>query len=317
MREPDFVYGIVPDRGEYGFEVQPSAADRLVVTRVLKLASSFEWTGLVSPDAVAIALDPGSPSLVARYTTDPRDPDGRISLSLQVWIAHDELVIASLVDELWPDQRLSVSKQQYMQSTGRRVCGPENSFAASGFENVSGQQATTRALVSGRPQGSRPNATISSRSRNVSSLALKAFATLMTLLSFGLAGLCFDFHQENDRNNREAVQYAAQRDQAKEDLKKSQDGVAAQTQQHTRAVKSLKLDIESLKAEATSRVAEVSRLMEVINSDTNKVDQVELDALRELRQKVEGNLKTAQDAIDRMKNPLPKKRNLLSDPSGI
>ncbi len=316
MREPDFVYGIVPDLGEYGFEVQPSTADTSVVTRVQKLAASVEWTGLVPANSVAIALDPGNPNLVARFATDPRDPDGRISLSLKVWIENDEFVAASLVDELWPKQGMSVSKRQFMESSGRRICGPENSFGASGFEFAWGHQSTKRTIATSRPQGSRPSATKGPRGSNASSIALKAFATMMTLLCFGLSGLCVYLYQENDRNNQEAVRYAGQRDTAVDRLKEVQDSFDQQSQEHAKEANSLREKTVSLETEAASKDAVVSRLKKVIQSDPDKVDQGELEELRDFRQIVQENVEAWQASIDRINNALPKERTWLSDPVG-
>ncbi|PAY16335.1 hypothetical protein CKO51_27160 [Rhodopirellula sp. SM50] len=316
MRDPDFVYGIVPALGEYGFETQPPDVDTRLNARVQELASSFEWTGLVTSDPVAIAIAPASQILVARYTTDPRDPDGRISLSLNVWIAGDESEAFSLIDELWPRQETSVTKQQFLESSGRRVVGPEKSFVATGFDHAWGAQSSKRSLPKSRSQITRPVAESDSRHMKSSSPMLKAFAALMTVLCFGLAGYCFYLFKENNRNNDDAVQYAQQRDDAQDQLKAIQDGISERERKYADEKNSLESKIESLNSTREELEAEVTRLTRVIASDTDKVDRVELEKLRELRQIVEENIDASQASLDRIKNALPKERTWLSDPAG-
>ena len=136
----------------------------------------------------------------------------------------------------------------------------------------------------------------------------------MTVLSFGLAGYCFHLFQKSNRNNEDAVRYAGQRDNAQDQLKAIPNDISRREREHAGEIELLKGKIESLSANRKDLEAEVSRLTRVIEADTDKVDRVELEKLRELRQIVQENIDALQASLDRIKNALPKERSWLTDP---
>lgn len=308
VKDPDFVYGIVPALGEYGFETQPPDSNIEMIARVQKLASSFEWTGIVPLNSVAIALDPATPVLVARYTTDTSDPNGRLSLLLNVWIADDESAVLSLIDELWPNQKIEVTQQKFLESSGRRIAGPERSFAGTGFKNAWGARSSDTTTSGSRI--TRPVSRIDRPAKESSSQLLKVFAGLMTLLCIGLAGYCVHLFKENSRNSDDAIQYVAERDEAQENLEAKKAAINSLKEKHTETVKELKREIDSLKKSNARRTEEVTRLEREIEKDPKKIDQVAFRKLQHLHQTVAEIIPALQENLDKIKSSLdPKKKS--------
>ncbi len=140
VKSPDYVYRILPDSGEYGFEQQPTTTDGPVLSRVQSLAGSFQWIGKDTSNPIAIAVDRGSPNLIARITTDPSDPDGRLSLQMHIWQCDSDHELAELVAVNWPDeQSLPLNRHEFMkaftgQPKGRYIVGPAGQFIAVDFD---------------------------------------------------------------------------------------------------------------------------------------------------------------------------------------
>ena len=147
MRQADYIYGVVPHRGEYGFEVQPDHRNPAVLKRVQSLTSSFQWNATTNDDVVAIAVDRNVPPLVARIATDPRDPSGRASLCIHVWITSHIEPVNQIVKQVWPESvSLPIAQVEFVavlerQSSGRIIAGPRDSFVAVGFDQAWGVQA--------------------------------------------------------------------------------------------------------------------------------------------------------------------------------
>ena len=316
MKEPDFVYGIVPAIGEYGFEKQPSCADTSLASRAQKLASSFEWTGLVDSDSVAIAMDPEVPVLVARYTTDPRDPEGRISLLLNVWTMADEFSASDLIDELWPSLKSEVTRQEFLNSSGRRVVGPAGAFVATGFENSWG--ARSGKSPSSQFQRARPVAKTDWPTDERPSRLFKALAAIMFLLTIGLGVCSYHFYGESTRNNSDSVQYAAERDDLQERLEEAENKIDDQRMEHENQLKKLTAEKSSLKSLVVTKDDEIKRLTQetnqqkkVIESTPEKVDQLEMERLRDFRVAVEERIKSVDEKVREVQEPLDEIKRLL------
>ncbi len=144
VRQPDYVYGIVPARGEYGFEIQPEHDIPHVLARVQSLTSSFQWNSADNREVAAIAVDQAQPPLVARFAIDTGDPARRLSLCMDVWIVSEKESVESILDALWPSSViLPVTRSEFIHQLGsdsglRLIVGPRDTFTAVAFDRTWG-----------------------------------------------------------------------------------------------------------------------------------------------------------------------------------
>ena len=144
----------------------------------------------------------------------------------------------------------------------------------------------------------------------------KMFAAMTTVVCVVLAGYCLQLFRENNRNNDDANRFAQQRDDVQEKLKSIQSDINERELKHDEVVDKLISENELLGSTRKGLEAEIARLMRVLASNSEKVDRVELEKLRELRQIVEENIEASQVSLDRIKKALPKDRTWWSDPVG-
>lgn len=315
VRPADYVYGVVPKRGGYGFESQPSSDDPSVLSRVQSLTSSFQWSATASDDAEAIAVDRSNPPLVAHFVTDPRDPDGRRSLCMRVWITSETQTLQSIIAEIWPGSgTLPIPKGEFLlaaaqQTSGRIIVGPNDSFTAVGFSSSWGTQSTAPKTATSPAQrlSTRPSANPVTSETKSSSLVLKAFTTLSVLALVATAGFALLQYQEVERLqtevnrfSRDAEDAAGKRnliEQQLEEVKNSNQRKSIEIAKQTSELLQLRSDAARLK----SNIAEREK---IIAANPEKVDQAELASLRSLRERVEeyieqqqGSLKGLTDAV--------------------
>jgi hypothetical protein len=316
VRPADYVYGVVPKRGGYGFESQPSSDDPSVLSRVQSLTSSFQWSATASDDAEAIAVDRSNPPLVAHFVTDPRDPDGRRSLCMRVWITSETETLQSIIAEIWPGSgTLPIPKGEFLlaaaqQTSGRIIVGPNDSFTAVGFSSSWGTQATAPKTATSPAQrlSTRPNADPPPYKTRGSSLMLKAFTTLCVLALVATAGFALLQYREVERLQTEVNRFSRDAEDAAgvrnlieqqlEEVKNSNQKKSIEIATQTRELLQLRSDAERLK----SHVAERDK---IIAANPEKVDQVELAALRSFKASVEEYIDLQQRSLKGLTDAVP------------
>ena len=190
VRSSDYLYGIVHDRGEYGFDRQPQLLDDPILSRVQSLAASFQWIDDRLEEPVAIAVDQTTPALLIKFTKDLGDPNGRLSMRMHVWICHDEHELPELLQANWPDDSsLPITSDQFLkaiqQETGRRfIVGPAEQFTAVEFEQTWGGRSGEKHSAANRPVGgvrrnARTQRAIASASSEKASPLLRAAAAVL------------------------------------------------------------------------------------------------------------------------------------------
>ena len=322
MRDPDFVYGIVPERREYGFERQPSNVDNAVVIRVLSLASSFEWTGTTATDVVAIAMDRGTPNLVVKYTTDPRDPDGRTSLCMSVWVEKDTEVADRLVHDLWPTSFLPVSVDQFLAATGRVIAGPTDTFVARDFDSAWGKSTTKlqRSQSIRRTEAVRSVTQDASRGSNISSTVWKwlaAFTSLGCLVLAPYSRYLYlekeSFNKEVTNANKEVTNANNAKSASESKVKEIKDQLKDESANHVKAI-SVRNEIESgLKDMISSLQKENHELRNDIAGDDTKIDKAELREYKQQLADVQTKLRALDHAFGPLKDAIQKKPGWWSE----
>ena len=275
MRQADYVYGIVPERGEYGFEVQPIQGDSALLARIQTLASSFQWNATTSEEVVAIAVDRSHPLLIARIATDPRDPNGRLSICMQVWITTSAETLEQMIAEVWPvSVRLPTTQEEFLsvalqRTSGRIVVGPNKSFSAVGFDSSWGVSRVMPDFPNavGNPKASARRS--SSTTDRASKSPRKSFSLLkvvLTLLALALALLIEDFFV--DRETRSELQRYKHR---------------------------------------------VGELESVVAESPGKVDQAELLSLRTFKDAVERYIDSQGRSLQELKDAVPQSPTRLKE----
>jgi hypothetical protein len=330
VRNPDFAFGIVPPYGEYGFETQPAAVDKRVKMRVQDLAASFEWKGPEISEPVAIALDPGTPVLVARYTIDPRDPKQRISLFLQVWTASDQATVESLVGELWPSQEIGITKKQFLESSGRRIAGTDAAFSASGFYRVWGPQLnkvgenTTTVFDEPTVDGdnkhenkrtsSEEKTGTNTENRNNTTLWTPLLVSSLALMTLACLGFVFN-GQKLSTENKQIKQDLARIGQKWEDLQKEFNDLKNREQLLIKESRGLRSEIQE-KERAIRSLEESNAILakEIDSFDPEKADQinknvVKWEELRKFAEKYERNIEELERLLNSFKKESPRNNN--------
>lgn len=336
VRVPDFVYGIVPARAEYGFEKQPTNVDNAVVIRVLSLASSFQWTGTTATDVVAIAMDRGTPNLVVKYTTDPRDPDGRTSLCMSVWVEKDTEVADRLVHDLWPTSFLPVSVDQFSAATGRVIAGPTDTFVARDFDSAWGKSTTKlqRSQSIRRTEAVRSVTQDASRGSNISSTVWKWLAAFTSLGCLVLAPYSRYLYLEKESFNKEVTDANKEVTNANKEVtnankevtnannaksaseskvKEIKNQLENESAKHFKAISVLNESESGLKDSISSLLKENRELRNVIAGDDTKIDKAELRGYKQQLADVQTKLKALDHAFGPLKDAIQKKPGWWSE----
>lgn len=304
MRAPDFVYGIVPRVGEYGFEVKPTSADQRLVARVRSLASSFEWSGSVGPQAIAIAYDPEPPILVARYGLDPRDPSGRVSLLLHVWVSANALEANQLVDELWKQSNISDSQDAFVKGAGRRITGPDRSFYVTDFDSVLGGQAKKMSSEEVIRQQSRNTVRPRSHKSRGTPFSGGKVSAGLALLCLGLAGLAFYSYDQQEKTKVMLENVRKERDVAQSALKIAETTIGKLQDEKGKLddkVSSLEKGIASKNQEISEKDGLINGYISVkteLQAKLNAQDKP-LDAVREENVKLRASKEKLQILLDK------------------
>lgn len=302
VRAADYVYGIVPGRGEYGFESQPKHIDPTVLARVESLASSFQWTGLSKNDSVAIAVDCAAPAIVVRFATDPRDPEGRLSFCMQVRIVGYKESTTDIMNEVWPNSIfLPISKEAFLaegekQPSGRIIVGPSESFTAVGFEAAWGQhKAKLVGPLTGR-SAARSQSSMANRLAPAQKQS-KVHWKRITIVAFApfFITTCIAVYQHweieglkmSERNS-----LLSKHDVEKENAR-LQEQVVKVKKDHQQEAK----DLADRTREVTLLKSRMSVLETANTADPDKVKQAELLELRRMKRTVEAVIQQLQDAL--------------------
>lgn len=325
VRQADYIYGIVPERGEYGFEVQPSHGDPTLLARVHSLVSSFQWNATVSKDVVAISVDRNHPQLLARIATDPRDPNGRLSICMEIWITSSAETLEQLIAEVWPDSaRLPKSQEEFLsialqKTSGRIVVGPNESFSAVGFDSswgVSGLKANSATASANIKSSSRSGSSATTRPApptRQSSMLLKVLSTLLVVALLAITGFAVLQNLEIERMRTISRRLAEEKKDAVEKLeKKIAQGEEeklkkdVEIEKQLRALVKLGTAIEGYKSEN-------NKLQSVVNNSPEKVGQAELLGLRALKASVENYIATQGPSFQELKEAVPRSPNILEE----
>lgn len=318
MRQADYIYGIVPGPGEYGFEVRPEHDDSAVLTRVESLASSFQWTAMISDAAVAIAVDRSHPPLVARIVID-RDPAGRLSYRMHIWATSMREPLQKIVTEVWPlSMPLPITQDEFLKlseekSTGRIVAGPSDSFKAVGFDQTWGMQTMTPSSATARPNA-RPTLTTASRTASVprhSRMILKAFATTLAMALLATGGFAITQYWEIEELRASTTSLTERKDDAVDEaglLQQRIDEESRVIEQKTIEIERKTRELIDLRSENQMLESRIGDLESVVAASPAKVNQAELRALRSFKVIVERyigsqsrSLKELADAVSRTK----------------
>ncbi|MEQ9379567.1 MAG: hypothetical protein RJP95_01800 [Pirellulales bacterium] len=315
VREPDYIYGIVPERGEYGFEEKPSFPPTKEMARVQSLASQFQWAGGALESAVALAVDPVAPPLVTQYVTDPRDPAGRISMRMKVWVCASKDEAADLVRSLWPnDMGLPIGCEEFLADVQRRpegssLIGPADQFFGVDFDRNWGA-VKSRANPTSTRRPSNTSATQSHRLSISSGLPLKwiPFTALFLVSTIALVVVEVKHRAELDRSRAKQSQFS-------ELVQEAQGTIArlkAEVEQHENAAKTSSAENESLKRTNERQEAELQRLrqknaylQQIVDSNPVKADQAELAELRLLKERIKAYIGNAFEDLQGLKDALP------------
>jgi len=333
VRQADYIYGIVPERGEYGFEVLPAQGDPASLARVQTLASSFQWNATTSEDVVAIAVDRSHPPLIARITTDPRDPNGRISICMEVWITSAAETLEQIIAEVWPGSvRLPNTQEEFLsiahqKNSGRIVVGPKESFRAVGFDSSVGVSSVMHdfANITGNPKPTvRQNASTTNRAipsqwksssllssslRNVFSVLL-AFALLVAV---GFAVLQYLEIKKMRANTTSLVQDKKDAQRNAIDLKRQVDDEVKASQQRAMEIEAKARELTELRSERQRLKYRVSELESVVEASPGKVDQAELLSLRTFKDTVERYIQSQGSLLQELKDAVPQSPTRLKE----
>lgn len=318
VRQADYIYGIVPERGEYGFEVLPAQGDPASLARVQTLASSFQWNATTSEDVVAIAVDRSHPPLIARIATDPRDPNGRISICMEVWITSAAETLEQMIAEVWPGSvRLPNTQEEFLsialeKNSGRIVVGPKESFRAIGFDSSVGVSSVVPefANTTGNPKSTvRPNSSTTNRAipsqwksssllssslRNVFSVLL-AFALLVAV---GFAVLQYleieKLRVSTKRLNEDATE-----------LKRQINDKAKAMQEKTIENERKSRELEESRSKSQELERQVSELRRALAASPGKEDQARFLSLRNAVNSYIDTQKISLQALKDAVSPVP------------
>ena len=324
MRQADYIYGIVPERCEYGFEVQPEHGDSAVLTRVQSLASSFQWTATTSDDVVAISVDRSHPPLVARIATDPRDPDGRLSLCMHIWVTSVREPLQKVVAEVWPlSILLPITQDEFLnlaeeKSTGRIVAGPSGSFSAVGFDQTWGMQTMTPRSSTARPNA-RPTLATANRTASAprhSSMVLKAFATILAMALLATGGFALTQYWENEElraSTTSLTEGKVDAEKAAGLLQQRIDEEAKVSQRKTIEIESKTRELTQLRSETQRLKSRIGELESVVALSPAKVDQAELLALRSFKDAVKKYIDSQSRSLKELGDAVPDSQTKLEE----
>ena len=336
MRQADYIYGIVPERGEYGFEVQPAQGDPATLARVQTLASSFQWNATTSEDVVAIAVDRGHPPLIARIATDPRDPNGRISICMEVWITSSAETLEQMIAEVWPRSvRLPNTQEEFLsialqKNSGRIIVGPNESFRAVGFDSSVGVSSVMPdfANITGNPKSNvRQNSSSTNRATQsqrksyslLSSSLLKMFSILLAFALLVTVGFTVLQYLEIEKMRANTTSLIKDREDAQRnaiDLKRQVDDELKASQQRTIQIEAKTRELTELRSELQRLMYRVSELESVVAANPGKVDQAELLSLRTFKDTVERYIDSQGVLLQELKDAvsqLPTRLKELTD----
>jgi len=336
VRQADYIYGIVPERGEYGFEVQPAQGDLATLARVQTLASSFQWNATTSEDVVAIAVDRGHPPLIARIATDPRDPNGRISICMEVWITSSAETLEQMIAEVWPRSvRLPNTQEEFLsialqKNSGRIIVGPNESFRAVGFDSSVGVSSVMPdfANITGNPKSNvRQNSSSTNRATQsqrksyslLSSSLLKMFSILLAFALLVTVGFTVLQYLEIEKMRANTTSLIKDREDAQRnaiDLKRQVDDELKASQQRTIEIEAKTRELTELRSELQRLMYRVSELESVVAANPGKVDQAELLSLRTFKDTVERYIDSQGVLLQELKDAvsqLPTRLKELTD----
>lgn len=322
VRSPDYVYGIIPDSGEYGFEHQPAIANDPVRSRVQSLAGSFQWVGADTENPIAIAVDRGAPNLISRFVTDPGDPDGRLSVRMHVWLCGSDHELTETLRANWPDEHsLPITLQAFTtevteQTVGRWVVGPADQFDAVDFNrNWGGRSSKPQPTTTRRPNAASRNTKQQRPVYSSSSIWPKLIASLMTLVAMVSIGAAVKFYWDFERVSTAAAQTSTDLRDAEEKLANLQakldsanhaiEQSLVEIRRQRRSIEESRTKIAENEAELAKQMGEVDRLNEIIaiNPETNI--QKELDDLRLFKTAVKKYFADTLSALEQLENASP------------
>jgi CHASE3 domain sensor protein len=336
VRQADYIYGIVPERGEYGFEVLPAQGDPATLARVQTLASSFQWNATTSEDVVAIAVDRSHPPLIARIATDPRDPNGRISICMEVWITSSAETLEQMIAEVWPRSvRLPNTQEEFLsialqKNSGRIIVGPNESFRAVGFDSSVGVSSVMPdfANITGNPKSNvRQNSSSTNRATQsqrksyslLSSSLLKMFSILLAFALLVTVGFTVLQYLEIEKMRANTTSLIKDREDAQRnaiDLKRQVDDELKASQQRTIEIEAKTRELTELRSELQRLMYRVSELESVVAANPGKVDQAELLSLRTFKDTVERYIDSQGVLLQELKDAvsqLPTRLKELTD----
>ncbi len=318
VRQADYIYGIVPERGEYGFEVMPAQGDPATLARVQTLASSFQWNATTSEDVVAIAVDRSHPPLIARIATDPRDPNGRISICMEVWLTSSTETLEQMIAEVWPGSvRLPNTQEEFLsialqKKSGRIVVGPKESFRAVGFDSSVGVSSVTPdfANITGNPKPTvRPNASTTNRAnpsqwKSSSLLSSSLLQVLSTLLLFALLATVWYAVSQTLEVEKLRVSTKRLNEDAME-LKRQINDKAKAMQQKTIENERKSRELEESRSKSQELERQVSELQRALAASPGKEDQAILLSLRNAVNSYIDTQKLSLQALKDAVSPVP------------
>lgn len=333
VRQADYIYGIVPERGEYGFEVQPAQGDPAILARVQTLASSFQWNATTNEDVVAIAVDRSHPPLIARIATDPRDPNGRISICMEVWLTSSAETLEQMIAEVWPGSvRLPNTQEEFLsialqKNSGRIVVGPKESFSAVGFDSSVGVSSVMPdfANITGNPKStvrqnsSSANRATQSQRKSSSQLSSSLLQVLSILLAFALlvvVGFTVLQYSEIEKLRASTTRLVQDKEDSQRnaiDLKRQVDDEVKASQQRTIEIEAKARELTALRSERQRLKDRVSELESVVAASPGKVDQAELLSLRTFKDTVERYIKSQGSLLQELKDAVPKSPTILEE----
>ena len=318
MRQADYIYGIVPERGEYGFEVLPAQGDPATLARVQTLASSFQWNATNSEDVVAIAVDRSHPPLIARIATDPRDPNGRISICMEIWITSAAETLEQMIAEVWPGSvRLPNTQEEFLsialqKNSGRIVVGPKASFSAVGFDSSLGVSSVMPdfANITGNPKStarqnlSTTNRATQSQRKSSSLLSSSLLKVLSTLLFFALlATVWYAVSQTLEVEKLRASTKSLNEDAM--ELKRQINDKAKAMQQKTIENERKSRELEESRSKSQELERQVSELQRALAASPGKEDHAILLSLRNAVNSYIDTQKLSLQALKDAVSPVP------------
>jgi Skp family chaperone for outer membrane proteins len=318
VRQADYIYGIVPERGEYGFEVLPAQGDPATLARVQTLASSFQWNATTSEDVVAIAVDRSHPPLIARIATDPRDPNGRISICMEIWITSATETLEQMIAEVWPGSvRLPNTQEDFLsialqKNSGRIVVGPKASFSAVGFDSSLGVSSvmpdfaniTGNLKSTARQNLSTTNRANQSKRKLSSLLSSPLLKVLSTLLFFALlATVWYAVSQTLEVEKLRAITKSLNEDAM--ELKRQINDKAKAMQQKTIENERKSRELEESRSKSQELERQVSELQRALAASPGKEDQAILLSLRNAVNSYIDTQKLSLQALKDAVSPVP------------